>query len=275
MKKIFLLLNVLILLVLVKFGYDIYNLSHQQNEWHEQVARFQKNQISANDQIAALQRQIALQPTVSTSQKQESELSPSQIDPMQMIRLQLDFIEFALQQQQPVLALEKLEQLQQRSLHAQLSDAVHTSLQQVLLKDHQLITGYIQAKSQQQTQMMQVLAEFDQVLKQQLNTTDLTIHTPVQSTGWAAWFKIEAVEQPAPVAYRHSILKEVQMRVLLAQQELSKGRYSMYQASLLDIIALLKTLPDAQSQQLLKQVEALKMQTSVAVPNLNTRAFIG
>lgn len=65
------------------------------------------------------------------------------------------------------------------------------------------------------------------------------------------------------------------MRVLLAQQELSKGRQSVYQASLIEITDLLKTLPDAQSRQLLMKIEALKTQTSVALPRLNTRAFIG
>lgn len=275
MKKIFLLLLIVILLVLVKFGYDIYVLSQQQNQWLEKHARLEKNQIAANDQIAALQRQIAHQAESVVTQSSEPVVSAPENDPMQVIRLQLDFIEFALQQQQALLALEKLEQLQQSAFQAQLSDAVNATLQQVLLKDHQLITHYIQAQTRQQTQMMQVLLDVDQQLKQQLKNTDLSIQADPKQSWWSQWFRLEKVEQPAAINYRQYILKEVQMRVLLAQQELSKGRQSVYQASLIEITDLLKTLPDAQSRQLLMKIEALKTQTSVALPRLNTRAFIG
>ena len=73
---------------------------------------------------------------------------------------------------------------------------------------------------------------------------------------------------------RSLILKEVQLRILHAQQALAQGEYTEYQQSLAGIQQQLALFPDQASRQLNKKVEFLKGLTVIPMPKLNTKAIL-
>ena len=74
---------------------------------------------------------------------------------------------------------------------------------------------------------------------------------------------------------RPLILKEVQLRLLLAQQALQQGQYVEYQKSLVEMIELLNQIPDQKSRQLIQNIQKIKGFTVIPTPILNTRALLG
>ena len=65
------------------------------------------------------------------------------------------------------------------------------------------------------------------------------------------WFRIEKVETPSiNLMNRSVVLKEVQLRLLIAEQALNQGKMAEYQNELQTVMQKLNELPDATSQQL-------------------------
>ena len=71
------------------------------------------------------------------------------------------------------------------------------------------------------------------------------------------------------------ILKEAQLRLLIAREALSQGQFVQYHQELIDIIQLLEQLPDQVAKQLVQQIKMLDGMTSIPVPVLSTRALMG
>ena len=71
------------------------------------------------------------------------------------------------------------------------------------------------------------------------------------------------------------ILKEVQIRILSAQQSLSRGQMKDYQQMLDFSIQQLDTLPDADSQKLKQNMIQLKLLPIIPTPKLNSLAVMG
>lgn len=69
------------------------------------------------------------------------------------------------------------------------------------------------------------------------------------------WFRIEKVETPSiNLMNRSVVLKEVQLRLLIAEQALNQGKMTEYQNELQSVMQKLDEMPDATSQQLKKNV---------------------
>ena len=65
------------------------------------------------------------------------------------------------------------------------------------------------------------------------------------------WFRIEKVETPSiNLMNRSVVFKEVQLRLLIAEQALNQGKMAEYQNELQSVMQKLNELPDATSQQL-------------------------
>lgn len=65
------------------------------------------------------------------------------------------------------------------------------------------------------------------------------------------WFRIEKVETPSiNLMNRSVVFKEVQLRLLIAEQALNQGKMAEYQNELQTVMQKLNELPDATSQQL-------------------------
>jgi len=181
-----------------------------------------------------------------------------------------------LQQQQYSLALEKLNQLNLNINAYPLAPALKSSLHQVIDKDRHTVMQYINANNEQQNKMKAVLDLLDREIGGEIKAQYQKPAPQAGKSFWQRWIQIESVQQPnAVLMHRSIILKEAQLRLLLAQQQLQKGQYIAFQQELALAIQILKQLPDAKTQNFIQRLNDLKKISANPVPSLNTRALIG
>ncbi|MHA3893465.1 hypothetical protein [Acinetobacter sp. GXMZU3951] len=281
MKKFLIFLILLCVAWIAKLSYDLLQFQQAQTEMQQTLQQLENNSANLNDQLVALQRQ---NPTQGSSASSAASTQPEgtasanllSIDPIVLIRQQLDLVDFALQQQQYHFALEKLSQLNLKIEEYALAPALKQSLHQVIAKDQQLIQQAVQARNDQQQQINQLLQQLDQALIQEGQQAQLKPAKAEDRSFWQRWLVVEPATAPATdLMQRAVILKEVQFRLLLARQALNQGQYLEYQKDLTEIMKILAQLPDAQAQKLRKQVEKIKGLSVVPMPILNTRALLG
>lgn len=282
MKKFLIVLILVCVAWIAKLSYDIFQFNQKQVAMQDTLQRLEANSANLNDQIVALQRQTptASEPNASnvpaTGTSVQAATTPVQINPMVLIRQQLDLVDFALQQQQYHFALEKLAQLNINIEQYALAPSLKQSLHQVIGKDQQLIQQTVQARTEQQQQIQQLLQQVDVVLTQEIKQAQMKPVRAEDRPFWQRWFELQPAKQPATqLMQRAIILKEVQLRLLVAREALNHGQYVEYQKDLAEIMQMLSTLPDTQAQKLRKQVEKIKGFSIIPMPVLNTRALLG
>jgi hypothetical protein len=280
MKKILILLLILSLLWIIKLSYDVFNISAQQTELSSSLHRIEQSNANLNDQLVALQRHVNAEGgAVAQGAQAEHDLKTieaSNIDPIVVIKQQLDLIEFMLKQQKFNEALDKLMYLDQNLKQYALAPSLKQSLHQVIVKDQQVIQQFASARVAQQTKVDDLIHQLDQALTQEINTPQLSSSQPQSKYFWQRWLVIEPAKQPAvALMQRPLILKEAQLRLLLAHQALQQGQYLEYQESLTEIIQLLNQIPDEKSRQLIQNIQKIKGFTVIPTPSLNTRALLG
>lgn len=280
MKKILILLLILSLLWIIKLSYDVFNVSAQQTELISSLHRIEQNNANLNDQLVALQRQVKVEAgTVAQGVQAEHDLKAieaSNIDPVVVIKQQLDLIEFMLKQQKLNEALDKLMNLDRNLEQYALAPSLKQSLHQVIAKDQQMIQQFASDRVAQQTKVDGLIHQLDQALTQEINMPKLSSGQPQTKHFWQRWLVIEPAKQPAvALMQRPLILKEAQLRLLLAHQALQQGQYLEYQESLTEIIQLLHQIPDEKSRQLIQNIQKIKGFTVIPTPILNTRALLG
>ncbi|TCB64560.1 hypothetical protein [Acinetobacter sp. ANC 4178] len=283
MKKFLIVLILVCVAWIAKLSYDIFQLNQTQAVMQSTLQQLETNSATLNDQIVALQRQTpkSSEPVTSgsaatTGTSAQAPTATLQVDPMVLIRQQLDLVDFALQQQQYHFAMEKLAQLNVNIEQYALAPSLKQSLHQVMAKDQQLIQQTVQARTEQQQQIQQLLQQMDVVLTQEIKQAQMKPVSGEDRHFWQRWFELQPAKQPATqLMQRAIIMKEVQLRLLVAREALSQGQYLEYQKDLNEIIQILSTLPDAQAQKLRKQVEKIKGFSIIPMPVLNTRALLG
>ena len=280
MKKILILLLILSLLWIIKLSYDVFNVSAQQTQLISSLHRIEQNNANLNDQLVALQRQVKVEAgTVAQGVQAEHDLKAieaSNIDPVVVIKQQLDLIEFMLKQQKLNEALDKLMNLDRNLEQYALAPSLKQSLHQVIAKDQQVIQQFASDRVAQQTKVDGLIHQLDQALTQEINIPKLSSGQPQTKHFWQRWLVIEPAKQPAvALMQRPLILKEAQLRLLLAHQALQQGQYLEYQESLTEIIQLLHQIPDEKSRQLIQNIQKIKGFTVIPTPILNTRALLG
>lgn len=279
MKKLLVLLLVFSVLWLVKISFDLHQLSAGQESLVQQQNALEQHNASLNDQLAAMKRQLG-GVSASSAQVEQAKIVPvpavAGIQPTVLIAQQLDLIEFALKQQQYSFALEKMHQLNQDVESYELAPALKESLHQVLGKDQKMVMQFVQANMDQQNKIKAVLDQIDQAIALEIKAQ---YAQPVHSTDqsfWRRWIQIESVQQPnAVLMQRAIILKEAQLRLMLAQQQLQKGQYTAFQQELSWVLQTLKQLPDAKTASFIQRLNELKKIPANTVPILNTRALVG
>ncbi len=280
MKKILILLLILSLLWIIKLSYEVFNISAQQTELSSSLHRIEQSNANLNDQLVALQRHVNAEGgAVAQGAQTEHDLKTieaSSIDPILVIKQQLDLIEFMLKQQKLNEALDKLMYLDRNLEQYALAPSLKQSLHQVIAKDQQVIQQFATARVAQQAKVDNLVHQLDQALTQEINTPQLSSSQPQSKYFWQRWLVIEPAKQPAvALMQRPLILKEAQLRLLLAHQALQQGQYLEYQESLTEIIQLLNQIPDERSRQLIQNIQKIKGFTVVPTPSLNTRALLG
>lgn len=280
MKKALILFLILILMCMVKLGYELLNLSAQQSEFSSSLHQIEQNNANLNDQLVAVQRQLATaQGTTQSDAKPTGHLNNemvASIEPVVLIQQQLDLIEFMLKQHQFNDALDKLLHLDRNLESYTLAPSLKHSLHQAIQKDQQSIQQVSSARAAQQTKVTLFIQQLDQALSAEINSPQLTATAMEPRYFWQRWILIEPAKQPATaLIQRPLILKEAQLRLLLANHALQQGQYLEYQQALIQIIQLLNKVPDAKSRQLIQKIQTLKDFTVIPVPLLNTRALVG
>ncbi|OTG69400.1 hypothetical protein B9T25_02130 [Acinetobacter sp. ANC 4470] len=277
MKKIFILLLVLALLWILKLSYDVFKITAQQTELANNLHRIEQSNANLNDQLVALQRHVDVKgESVSSGEHDLKTIEPLSIDPILVVKQQLDLIEFMLKQQQFNEALDKLMHLDRNLEQYALAPSLKQSLHQVIQKDQQAIQQFVSARVAQQEKLNVLIRQLDQALTQEINMPQLDASQPQSKYFWQRWIVIEPAKQPAvALMQRPLVLKEAQLRLLLAQQALQQGQYLEYQKSLVEIIELLNQIPDQKSRQLIQNIQKIKGFTVIPTPILNTRALLG
>lgn len=256
-----------------KLSYDAIQIQARLNMVQTQLSQVETRNANLNDQLVALQRQQK------NHQPTNSEILVEQInktDDTFWIKQHLDLIEFALAQHQYVKSLDLLVKLDQALEHYELSSALKQSLHQVLSKDQQKIQQFSQERQSQQQQIIHLLQQVNQQL--QIATQQvphLNAEHDQNSNFLEKWFKLEKVSNGQPqFMQRPLILKEAQLRLILAQQLFVQGQYIQYQQEMSMIHQLLNIIPEAQSKNLQQQLANIKDVALLPIPKLSTRALI-
>lgn len=285
MKKFLYLLWVLGVLWLAKLSYDSFLVSNQLTQLQDALHRAEQKNANLNDQLVALQRQpnAALQanqvqsnPNPRDDAKNPLKPSPhSALSPTLILKQKLELVQFALQQQAFVYALEQLQQLDQSIEHYALADSLKQSLHHAIAEDQKVVQQFVLARNTQQDQLDDVLRNLDFNLQQQQHNQILSVAYDQKDHFWEKWFKVESVDQNLPeLVNRKFILKEAQIRLLLAQQALARGQYLEYQSILNLVLVELNHLPDQSSQKIKLAVEKLKQTQMIPVPQLSSAAIL-
>lgn len=283
MKKVISLLVILSFIWLGKLSYDLFQISTAWSQLQEKLLKLEQSNATLNDQLVALQRQSNPAETATTSAAAPVQnntalpvATPVGVEPIQVIRQHSELIQFALQQQQYVYALQQLNQLDQGLESYGLAPALKQSLHQVLATDRLSIQQFVAARSAQQNSLDALLVQIDQLFTQTLKQAPLSPAQAEPQYFWQKWLQVERVQRtPAELVHRKLILKEAQLRLLLARQALLKGQYLEYQQILSSVIQQFDDLPDANSQQLKQRLLNAKNLPVLPVPKLTVNAVLG
>ena len=277
MKKLLVLLLVLSVLWVVKISFDLHQLSVGQDTLMRQQSALEQRNASLNDQLAAINRQLSgVAPVEGNTTSTNTVSVVGGLQPTVLIAQQLDLVEFALQQQQYSFAVDKLNQLNLDVHTYELAPALKASLHQVLTKDQKIVMQFVQANLEQQNKIKTVLDQIDLAIAQEIKNQYTKPEPQPEHSFWRHWIQIESVQQPnAVLMQRAIILKEAQLGLMLAEQQLQKGQYIAFQQELIGVIQTLKQLPDAKTQYFIQRLSELKKIPANTVPALNTRALLG
>lgn len=276
MRKIAYFILVLGLVWLAKLSYDVAQYSQTIPQLQQQLVQSQQQYSLLNDQLVGLQRQLQDKNTSNTNNKFVT--TPITIDgiaPAVVIKQKLQLVQFAVDQQQFIFALEQLNQLQQQMAQHQVSPALQHGLIKAMEQDKQNIQQYVLLQTQQRQQFDTLLQYLDQQLQQEMQKPDIRLQKNSERSWWQ-WFKFEKVQRTPPDLIQRSILlKEAQLRLLLAEQALHLNQATEYRKSMQEVMLLLEDLPDRSSQQMKLRVEKMLNLPVVPAPKLTTLGLLG
>lgn len=226
----------------------------------------------------ALKRQTQTQSSsdVQTAPLTNHEIIHTGIAPTVVIKQKLDLIQFAIDQQQFIYAVDHLTQLQQSLPQYEIAPALQHSLNQAIEQDKQAIQQYVIAQNQRHQLIDDLLQTIDKNIQQALAQPKLEMDQSEAVSWWKKWFRIEKVETPSiNLMNRSVVFKEVQLRLLIAEQALNQGKMAEYQNELQSVMQKLNELPDATSQQLKNRIAKVAHLSIVPVPKLSTLGLLG
>lgn len=279
MKKLFIVFFILSLAWIAKLSYDLFGLNSAQTELTQNLKQLQQQNANLNDQLVALKRQVATgqaanPETPNKGTVQDTPRTDLQ-DDLPLVEQYLDLVEFALQQQQYAMAMEKLNQLSNQLAHLELAPALLGSLNQAIDKDREVLKQFINNRLVQQNKLKELLQQIDIEMEKEIQMQHQNRAT-AQSSFWQRWIQIESVEKPSAVLMqRNLVLKEAQLRLLIAENSVQQGQQVAFQQALKSVIEVLAQLPDAQSKQWIQRLEQIKAAPQTPTPQLNTRTLIG
>ena len=279
MKKLFIVFFILSLAWIAKLSYDLFGLNSAQTELTQNLKQLQQQNANLNDQLVALKRQVATSQAANPETPNKGTVQNTPVadlqDGLPLVEQYLDLVEFALQQQQYAMAMEKLNQLSNQLEHLELAPALLGSLNQAIDKDREVLKQFINNRLVQQNKLKELLQQIDVEMEKEIQVQHQ--HRAItQSSFWQRWIQIESVEKPSAVLMqRNLVLKEAQLRLLIAENSVQQGQQIAFQQALKSVIEVLAKLPDTQSKQWIQRLEQIRAAPQTPTPQLNTRTLIG
>lgn len=275
MRKLFVALSLLIVAWMVKLNYDLVQNSKQLQELQTRIVHSEQANANANDQLVALQRQLAPNETTASDVASSESAAVHALNPIILVKQQLQLVQFALQQQQDVYAFQQLQKLNQEIAGYDLSPALQQSLYQAITQDLQNIQQYHDNHQNQLDQLHLIFRQMDQQLNQLLLNQTQQYQPVQQKHFWNRWFKVESTDQPqTELMNQRLVLKEMQIRLVLAKQLLESGQYDEYQQTLLEVNQLLRQAPTFNRHALSVLLEKAKQLPAVTMPKLTALAIL-
>lgn len=276
MKKFIYILLLIALGWLIKLSYDFYQVSQQLSDIQQSLHNSEQKNATLNDQLVAVQRQTSNVEKSGVEQVSVTKEPAVGIHASALIKQKLELVQFAMQQQQFVYAVEHLTQLDQSLDQYALADALKHSLHQTIQQDIQNIQQFVIEVNTQREQLDAVLKQIDQSLISELKNNQLKPEQAKNEYFWEKWLQVDRVKPELPaLANRKFILKEMQLRVLLAQQLMIRGQNAEFQAVLDQVTQAFDLLPDAFSQKIKQQLLKVKQNPQLPAPKLNSLAVLG
>lgn len=278
MRKLVSIIILLSIAWLTKLSYDMWQISRTVPELQQSLLQSEQQYANLNDQLVALKRQTQTQSSsdVQTAPLTNHEIIHTGIAPTVVIKQKLDLIQFAIDQQQFIYAVDHLTQLQQSLPQYEIAPALQHSLNQAIEQDKQAIQQYVIAQNQRHQLIDDLLQTIDKNIQQALAQPKLEMDQSGAVSWWKKWFRIEKVETPSiNLMNRSVVFKEVQLRLLIAEQALNQGKMAEYQNELQSVMQKLNELPDATSQQLKNRIAKVAHLSIVPVPKLSTLGLLG
>lgn len=279
MKKLSITLFTLLILALLKLSYEVYQLTNLSAQLQSRIDQVELSDNRLNDQLVAIKRNEVV------PQSNSSPLSASvdhgdtvvtSINPSVLIKQKLEFIQFALQQQQWAIALDHLRLLDQNIDGYVMADSLKQSTHEALRLDYQSIQKFVVQKQDQQIQLIQALNNITELVEKQLNVQQLDIKDNDVEYFWQKWIQFDRVGDIAPHIYeRKSVLKEVETQLVFAEQALWLGLHKNYQRHLQRAIHLINQIPDAESKNIQQQLIQLQQMKNLSTPQLKAHAIFG
>ena len=202
-------------------------------------------------------------------------LETTPFNPTLLLKQELRLIQFALDQQQYVYALEQLNHFDFKIEEYAVADTLKQTLHQAAEHDRKMIQSYVQMRNSKISELDDILQQLDLSLKAEQVNAELDIANPSKAYFWQKWFRVDRVDEQIPeLINRKLILKELQVRVLLAQQALSSGQFLEYQNILGLMISELNALPDQFSQKLKVKIQTLKKMQIQPIPKLSSTSIL-
>ncbi|AZC10590.1 hypothetical protein DKE47_019170 [Acinetobacter nosocomialis] len=278
MRKLVSIIILLSIAWLAKLSYDMWQISRTVPELQQSLLQSEQQYANLNDQLVALKRQTQTQSSsdVQTVSLTNHEIIHTGITPTVVIKQKLDLIQFAIDQQQFIYAVDHLTQLQQSLPQYEIAPALQHSLNQAIEQDKQAIQQYVIAQNQRHQLIDDLPQTIDKNIQQALAQPKLEMDQSEAVSWWKKWFRIEKVETPSiNLMNRSVVFKEVQLRLLIAEQALNQGKMAEYQNELQSVMQKLNELPDATSQQLKNRIAKVAHLSIVPVPKLSTLGLLG
>lgn len=260
MSKQWLVVGAALLLWVAKLTYDQQQYLDQITSLQNQITKVSQSTDNLNDQFVALQRHGV---TVTHDSEKSPTTSSDSLNPLILVKQQLDLIQFALQQQQNSYALEHVQALIQNLVHYEIAPALKQNLLDALTADQQHITQYYQQQELQNKQTSFQLQQINQYLNALMTKATVDDDKAVKEK---TWFSLQSTDQAKTAMMGRSIVvKEMQLRLLLAQQLFYHGKYQEYQTNIDDMLVLTQQSSLVNQKELQHMLEQAKQ---IIVPNL-------
>ena len=257
-----------------KLQYDLIQSTDQIDSLKTQITQVEQSKDNLNDQFVALQRQVQSHLTNNKENIVVHEVAQGTIDPVVLIRQHLQLVYFAVQQHQDLYAIEQIQVLRTQITQYSIAPALQQSLYEALDKDQQRIEQYHNQQAQQLIQLNQIFEQLNDAIQKQLTQTNQH-YQPKTTSFWQRWFDIQPVQQAqSQLMNQNLVIKEIQLKAVLAQQQLTLGQYVDYQKTLNELLHQLNQAPSINKTEIYKLLNQAKQLPIIPAPQLATLGLI-